>query len=243
MPDISPDDDVVAKLSDGLVVVSENVPDGTVIVAPFQMSAMSVCMTSQEDLTRDFESLTQSLQTAQMPLADLMSIWMSGDMSSTPDGPLYDYQGQLEELLAAKRPEIAAVWPTGPGWGNPRSDPLQDILDFKEIAMRRSTMEPAHPVHQAPEVHWKRYLAASVTGQRDLTRNFEIPCWLDEALAFMRPVVPDPIRGGTFFYCPWIERLSGGLRSCGVGHVTWATGTRFRSARAYRRHYRRCHLS
>lgn len=52
---------------------------------------------------------------------------------------------------------------------------------------------------------------------------------------------PEPIRGGTFFYCPWAERIPRGAVSCGAGHVGWATGTRFRTARAFRRHWRRFH--
>lgn len=61
-----------------------------------------------------------------------------------------------------------------------------------------------------------------------------------------RAMVPEPVRGGTFFYCPWQERetLSGGRvdhHSCGVLKPGWATGTRFRTAAAYRRHYRRHH--
>lgn len=55
-------------------------------------------------------------------------------------------------------------------------------------------------------------------------------------------VVPLPVRGGTFFYCPWQERSRpGALISCGRARVGWATGTRFRTARAYRRHWRRHH--
>lgn len=57
---------------------------------------------------------------------------------------------------------------------------------------------------------------------------------------------PEPKRGGTFLYCPWNERQAGtdGRVShwyCGVLKVGWATGTRFRTPRAYRRHWRRCH--
>jgi hypothetical protein len=55
-------------------------------------------------------------------------------------------------------------------------------------------------------------------------------------------LVPLPIRGGTYLYCPWRKRIPYGVMSCGVGHVGWATGTRFRTERAYRRHWRQHHL-
>jgi hypothetical protein len=55
-------------------------------------------------------------------------------------------------------------------------------------------------------------------------------------------LVPLPIRGGTFLYCPWRKKIPHGVMSCGIGHVGWATGTRFRTPKAYRRHWRRCHL-
>jgi hypothetical protein len=58
--------------------------------------------------------------------------------------------------------------------------------------------------------------------------------------------VPDPVRGGTYLYCPWEERevKPGGLIrhwSCGVLKPGWAAGTRFRTLSAYRRHWRRRH--
>jgi hypothetical protein len=58
--------------------------------------------------------------------------------------------------------------------------------------------------------------------------------------------VPDPVRGGTFLYCPWNERevLSGGRVShhfCGIKRVGWATGSRFRTLKAYQRHWRKQH--
>jgi hypothetical protein len=53
--------------------------------------------------------------------------------------------------------------------------------------------------------------------------------------------VPAPIRGGTFFYCPWFERGRGYYTTCGVRKYNWATGSRFRTAAAYRRHYRKYH--
>lgn len=54
--------------------------------------------------------------------------------------------------------------------------------------------------------------------------------------------VPNPIRGGTFYYCPWEERpRPGTVVSCGIRKPGWATGTRFRTDRAYRHHYRKDH--
>ena len=55
------------------------------------------------------------------------------------------------------------------------------------------------------------------------------------------PHIPPPITGGTFHYCPWRERIKGGVVSCGVRKWGWATGTRFRTLAAYRRHWRKCH--
>jgi hypothetical protein len=55
-------------------------------------------------------------------------------------------------------------------------------------------------------------------------------------------LVPVPVRGGTYLYCPWRKRVPNGVMSCGVLRAGWATGTRFRTPRAYRRHWRRCHL-
>lgn len=54
-------------------------------------------------------------------------------------------------------------------------------------------------------------------------------------------ITPPPRRGGTFLICPWIvsEDFPGGVR------VTWCAqgrrGTRFRTMKAYRRHWRRYH--
>lgn len=59
-------------------------------------------------------------------------------------------------------------------------------------------------------------------------------------------LVPDPTRGGTFFYCPWERRVTTGGRishwSCGAKKPGWATGSRFRTLAKYRRHYRKAHL-
>lgn len=58
----------------------------------------------------------------------------------------------------------------------------------------------------------------------------------------MASPVPEPKRGGTYLICPWIvsEGIPGGVR------VTWCAqgrkGTRFRSAKAFRRHWRRHHM-
>ena len=49
--------------------------------------------------------------------------------------------------------------------------------------------------------------------------------------------VPEPKRGGTFFYCPWILKSQGRITWCAQG---WR-GTRFRKLSAYRRHWRRHH--
>lgn len=54
--------------------------------------------------------------------------------------------------------------------------------------------------------------------------------------------VPNPIRGGTFYYCPWQETTKPGtVTSCGIKKPGWATGTRFRTDQAYRHHYRKYH--
>lgn len=55
-------------------------------------------------------------------------------------------------------------------------------------------------------------------------------------------LVPVPVRGGTYLYCPWRKRVPNGVMSCGVLRSGWATGTRFREMKDYRRHWRRCHL-
>jgi hypothetical protein len=55
-------------------------------------------------------------------------------------------------------------------------------------------------------------------------------------------LVPVPIKGGTYLYCPWQKEVPNGAMSCGVPRVGWATGTRFRTLKAYRRHWRRHHL-
>jgi hypothetical protein len=51
--------------------------------------------------------------------------------------------------------------------------------------------------------------------------------------------VPEPRHGGTFFYCDWQHRPAPGTVT-----FCWRSkrhGTRFRTARAYRRHWRRHH--
>lgn len=57
--------------------------------------------------------------------------------------------------------------------------------------------------------------------------------------------VPDPIRGGTWLYCPWNDRTEDHrlvtYRFCGRRRRNWATGSRFRTMSQYRRHYRRHH--
>jgi hypothetical protein len=52
--------------------------------------------------------------------------------------------------------------------------------------------------------------------------------------------VPEPDRGGTFFYCPWTEKHPGGGSACGAANRK-RTGARFRTAAKYRRHWRRAH--
>lgn len=54
---------------------------------------------------------------------------------------------------------------------------------------------------------------------------------------------PEPKRGGTFLYCPWttVEAEDGVTYWwCGWSHSQY-TGSRFRTLRAYRRHWRRRH--
>ena len=51
---------------------------------------------------------------------------------------------------------------------------------------------------------------------------------------------PEPKRGGTFFYCPWTERAPGQVSVCG-GVQHGYVGTRFRSPKKYRRHWRQAH--
>jgi hypothetical protein len=55
------------------------------------------------------------------------------------------------------------------------------------------------------------------------------------------PPVPDPVRGGTFYYCPWQEEIPHGVRTCGIKRYNWATGSRFRTLKAYQRHWRKHH--
>jgi hypothetical protein len=133
-------------------------------------------------LTASFEGLTAGLESARDSLWNLMSEWMSSDMSSTPDAPLYDYPPPLHFGRKPMKPGELGYHP--------------------------------HPLLG----------------------------WMDEIWEFTR-AIPEPVRGGTFFYCPWQKKIPHGLESCGIGHVGWATGTRFRTAKAYRRHYRRCHQS
>lgn len=51
--------------------------------------------------------------------------------------------------------------------------------------------------------------------------------------------VPPPKHGGTFFYCPWTEF------NAATAAVNWCArswrGSRFRTAKAARRHFRRHH--
>jgi len=51
------------------------------------------------------------------------------------------------------------------------------------------------------------------------------------------PHIPPPITGGTFHYCPYEMPDLHGLPT----RPGWATGTRFRTLAAYRRHWRKCH--
>ena len=55
-------------------------------------------------------------------------------------------------------------------------------------------------------------------------------------------LVPLPVRGGTYLYCPWQKEVSHGVMSCGTLRPGWATGSRFRTLKSYHRHWRRCHL-
>lgn len=56
---------------------------------------------------------------------------------------------------------------------------------------------------------------------------------------------PPPINGGTFYYCPWAERSGKGrvslTRCAGPGIVSGYRGSRFRTQRKYRAHWRRYH--
>jgi hypothetical protein len=51
--------------------------------------------------------------------------------------------------------------------------------------------------------------------------------------------VPEPKRGGTFLYCPWVMKTPAVTSWCAQG---WR-GTRFRKLSAYRRHWRRHHAA
>lgn len=48
----------------------------------------------------------------------------------------------------------------------------------------------------------------------------------------MSEEMPEPKRGGTFLYCQWHQKIPHGMTSC-LG--------RFRTAKAYRRHWRKQH--
>jgi hypothetical protein len=53
--------------------------------------------------------------------------------------------------------------------------------------------------------------------------------------------VPPPIKGGTFFYCPCQRETARSLVIYDILKPGRATCSRFRTAAAYRRHYRRYH--
>ncbi len=56
--------------------------------------------------------------------------------------------------------------------------------------------------------------------------------------------VPEPRHNGTFYYCPYrVEEQHGGgisVTTCGMKYHSY-TGSRFRTEKAYRRHWRRYH--
>lgn len=60
--------------------------------------------------------------------------------------------------------------------------------------------------------------------------------WDGEALAGRKPAtwVPEPVRGGTFCYCPWAAEH---------GNVLGPDTCKFRTAKAFRQHWRRVHAS
>lgn len=57
----------------------------------------------------------------------------------------------------------------------------------------------------------------------------------------MTEQVPEPKRGGTWVYCPWERVVPVGLESCAGGPPNGWGPRRFRTAKQYRRHYRRHH--
>lgn len=111
--------------------------------------------------------------------------------------------------------DMALLGPNGfvAGWADPGTDIKADV--------------------QAMMAKWER-------DALDIGIVIDDPDDLIERLVAL--LVPLPVRGGTFLYCPWRKEIPHGVMSCGAGRVGWATGTRFRTPRAYRRHWRRCHL-
>lgn len=117
---------------------------------------------------------------------------------------------------------------------------LAEYLDMNWSDMNWSDMSstPDGPLYDyAPPLHFgPKQLRPGMMGYHPNA----LKGWMDEIWEFTR-AIPEPVRGGTFYYCPWQKKIPHGLESCGILHPGWATGTRFRTARAYRRHYRKCH--
>jgi len=53
--------------------------------------------------------------------------------------------------------------------------------------------------------------------------------------------VPAPKRGGTWVYCTWKRPITGGQESCAGGPPHGHGPMRFRTGKAYRRHWRQAH--
>lgn len=99
-------------------------------------------------------------------------------------------------------------------WGDPGADPLADV----QALMDRWAREASE-------------FGVVIDGRPDVVTRLALMLY-----------VPPPVRGGTYLYCPWRQRIPHGVVSCGVPRPGWATGTRFREMKDYRRHWRRCHL-
>lgn len=111
--------------------------------------------------------------------------------------------------------DMALLGPNGfvAGWADPGTDIKADV--------------------QAMMAKWERDA---------LVLGIEVDWPHDLVTALTRLLVPEPVRGGTYLYCPWRKKVPDGIMACGVLRPGWATGTRFRTTRAYRRHWRRHHL-
>ncbi len=135
-------------------------------------------------------------------------------------------------------------------WGSPNADPLGDLQDvfsrmggvmtqfaaitdtpwlrameaaFLSFEGRDMSSTPDEALYPGPIMFRRKPVRPGMPGYH--ARAW----WLDEIWEFTRAVVPEPIPGGTFCYCP-------------MGCYRNTNRAGFRTEAAYRRHYRRQHL-